>query len=140
VTIKEVPDEDATPKFERLPNTEKPILIAVNKLPDDYKDMLALVPDPDKEEDKEDELTEGDSLVAHINGDIVKAIPEREEEKNPLNQPIQVESNKIAIRAKMPILHNLAPGAKMNERKPFEELVPEEYREYRSVFEKTASK
>ena len=35
VTMKEVPDEDATPKFERLPDTEKSILIAVNELPDD---------------------------------------------------------------------------------------------------------
>jgi len=76
VTIEEVPDEDATPEFERLPDTEKSILIAVNELPDDYEDMPVLVPDPDEEEDKEDELTEGDLLITHINGDTAKAIPE----------------------------------------------------------------
>jgi len=139
VIIEEVPDEGATPKFERLPNTERSILIAVNKLPDDYEDMLALVPDPDKEEDKEDELTEGDLLVAHINGDMAKAIPEQEEEKNPLNQAIQVENNEITIRAKTSISQSLAHRTETNEKKPFKELVPEEYREYRSVFKKTAS-
>jgi len=130
VTVEEVPNEDATPKFERLPDTEKSILIAVNKLPDDYEDMPALVPDPDKEENKEDELTEGDLLIAHINGDTVKAIPEREEEKNPLNQPIQVENDEIAIRAKTSISQSLAHGTEVDEKKSFEELVPEEYREY----------
>jgi len=139
VMIEEVPDEDATPKFKRLPNTEKSILIAVNELPDDYEDMPALVPDPDEEEDEEDELTEGDLLVNHISGDTVKAIPEQEEERNPLNQPIQVESDEITIRAKMSISQSLAHEAETNEKKPFEELVPEEYREYWSVFKKIAS-
>ena len=46
VMIEEVPNEDATPRFERLPDTERSVLIAVNELPDDYKDMPALVPDP----------------------------------------------------------------------------------------------
>jgi len=50
ITVEEVPDEDATPKFERLPDSERSILIAVNKLPDDYDDMPALVPDPDEED------------------------------------------------------------------------------------------
>ena len=122
-----------------MPNTEKSILIAVNELPDDYKDMPVLVLDPDDEEDEEDDLTEGDLLVAHINGDTVKAIPEQEEEKNPLNQPIQVENDEITIRAKTSILQSLAHEAETNEKKAFEELVPEEYREYQSVFEKTAS-
>jgi len=140
VTIEEVPDEDATPEFERLPDTEKSILIAVNELPDDYEDMLALVPDPDEEEDEEDELTEGDLLVAHINGDTAKAIPEQEEEKNPLIQPIQVENDEITIRAKTSISQSLAHIAKTDEKKSFGELVPKEYREYRSVFKKTASK
>jgi len=140
VMIEEVPDKDATPKFERLPNTEKSILIAVSKLPDDYEDMPALVPDPDEEEDKEDELTEGDLLITHINGDTAKAIPEQEEEKNPLNQLIQVENDKIAIRAKTSISQSLAHGAEMDKKKPFKELIPKEYRKYRSVFEKTASK
>jgi len=139
VTIEEVPDEDTTPKFERLPNTERSILIAVNELPDNYKDMPVLVPDPDKEEDEEDELTEGELLITHINGDMTKAIPEQEEERNPLNQPIQVENNEIAIRAKTSISQSLAHGTKVDEKKSFEELVLEEYREYRSVFEKTAS-
>jgi len=129
VTIEEVPDEDATPKFERLLDTEKSILIAVNKLPDNYKDMPALVLDPDEEEDEEDELTEGDLLVAHISGDTVKAIPEQGEEKNPLNQPIQVENDKITIRAKTSISQSLAHKAKTNKKKSFGELVPEEYRE-----------
>jgi len=129
VTIEEVPDEDATPKFERLPDTEKPILIAVNELPDDYEDMLALVPDPD-EEDKEDELTEGDLLIAHISGDTAKAIPEQEEEKNPLSQPVQVENNEIVIRAKTSVSQNLAHRAEIIEKRSFEELVPKEYREY----------
>jgi len=101
--------------------------------------MPVLVLDPDDEEDEEDDLTEGDLLVAHINGDTVKAIPEQEEEKNPLNQPIQVENDEITIRAKTSILQSLAHEAETNEKKAFEELVPEEYREYQSVFEKTAS-
>jgi len=138
VTIEEVPNEDATPKFERLPNTERSILIAVNELPDDYEDMPALVLDPD-EEDEEDDLTEGDLLVTHISGDTAKAIPEQEEEKNPLNQPIQVENDEIAIRAKTSISQGLTHGAEIIEKRSFEELVPEEYREYRSVFEKTTS-
>jgi len=137
VMIEEVPDKDATPKFERFPNTEKSILIAVNELPDDYEDMLALVLDPDEEE--EDDLTEGDLLVAHFKGDMVKAIPEQEEEKNPVNQPIQVENDEITIRAKTSISQSLAHEAETIENRSFEELVPKEYREYQSVFEKTAS-
>jgi len=129
VTIEEVPDEDATPKIERLPDTERSILIAVNELPDDYEDMLALVPDPD-EEDEEDDLTEGDLLIAHINGDTAKAIPEQEEEKDPLSQPIQVENNEIAIRAKMSVSQRLAHETEITEKRSFEELVPEEYREF----------
>ena len=117
----------------------KSILIAVNELPDDYEDMLALVPDPNEEEDEEVELTEGDLLVTHINGDMAKAIPEQEEEKNPLNQPVQVENDKITIGAKTSISQSLAHRAKTKEKKPFEELVPKGYREYQSVFNKTAS-
>jgi len=128
--IEEVPDEDATPKFERLPDTERSILIAVNELPDNYEDMPALVPDPNEEQDEEDDLTEGDLLVAHINGDTMKAIPEQEEERNPLSQPIQVENNEITIRAKTSISQSLAHEAEIIERRSFEELVPEEYREY----------
>jgi len=128
--MEEVPDKDTTPKIERLPDTERSILIAVNELPDDYEDMPALVPDSDEEEDKEDDLTEGDLLVAHINGDMAKAIPEQEEERNPLSQPIQVENNEITIRAKTSISQSLAHEAKIIEKKSFEELVPEEYRKY----------
>jgi len=90
--------------------------------------MPALVPDPDEEE--EDDLTEGDLLIAHINGDTAKAIPEQEEEKNPLNQPIQVENDEIAIRAKTSISQSLAHEAETIKKRSFEELVPEEYREY----------
>jgi len=139
VTIEEIPDEDATPKFKRLPDTERSVLIAVNELPDDYEDMPALVPDPDEEENEEEDLIEGDLLITHINGNTAKAIPEQEEEKNPLNQPIWVESNKIAIRAKTSISQSLAHEAETIKKRSFEELVPKEYREYQSVFEKTAS-
>ena len=139
VTIEEVPNEDATPKFERLPDTERSILIAVSELPDNYEDMPALVPDPDEEEDEEDHLTEGDLLVTHINGDTAKAIPEQEEERNPLSQPIQVENDEITIRAKASISQSLVHEAETVKEQSFGELVPEEYREYRPVFEKTAS-
>jgi len=134
VTIEEIPDEDATPKFKRLPDTERSVLIAVNELPDNYEDMPALVLDPNEEENEE-----GDLLIAHINGNTAKAIPEQEEEKNPLNQPIWVESNKITIRAKTSISQSLAHEAETIEKRSFEELVPKEYREYQSVFKKTAS-
>jgi len=60
----------------------------------------------------------------------VKAIPEQEEEKNSLSQPIQVENNEIVIRAKTSISQSLAHEAEVIEKKSFEELVPEEYREY----------
>jgi len=123
-----------------LPDTERSILIAVNELPDDYEDMPALVLDPNEEEDEEDDLTEGDLLIAHINGDTAKAIPEQKDEKNPLSQPVQVENNEIVIRAKTSISQSLAHEAKTIEKRSFEELVPKEYREYQSVFEKTASK
>jgi len=43
-------------KFERLTDNKEAILIAMNELPDQYKDMPALV--LDNEDDKE-ELTEG---------------------------------------------------------------------------------
>jgi len=61
------------------------------------------------------------------------------EEKEPLNQPVQVDNGKILIRAKTSISQSLAHEMETKEKKPFEKLVPKEYHEYQSVFEKTAS-
>ena len=111
VSIEEVPDEEA-------------IHIAVNKLPDQYKDMLALVPDT---KDNEEETIEGYLLIAYLQGESMKPEPE---EKEPLNQPVQVDNGEISIRAKTSISQSLAHEAKMNEKKPFESLVLKEYHKY----------
>jgi len=105
----------------------------VNELPDQYKDMLALVPDT---EDNEEEMIEGDLLIAYIQGESMKPEPE---EKEPLNQPVQVDNGEISIRAKTSISQSLAHKVKTNEKRPFESLVLKEYHKYRSVFRKTAS-
>ena len=63
ISIEEIPDEDAAPKFERLSDDEEAILITINELPDQYKDMPALVSD---NEDDEEEMTEGDLLIAYL--------------------------------------------------------------------------
>jgi len=63
----------------------------VNELPNQYEDMPALVPDNKDEE----ELTEGDLLIAYLQGESMKPKPEEKEE--PLNQPIQVDNAKISI-------------------------------------------
>ena len=55
VTIEEVLDEDATPRYERLPKGEKSLLIEVEQLPNAHEDMPALVPD---EEDSDEEFKE----------------------------------------------------------------------------------
>jgi len=122
VSIEEIPDEET-------------VHIAVNKLPDQYEDMPALVPDTEDEEEEE-ETIEGDLLIAYLQGESMK--PELEE-KEPLNQPIQVDNGEISIRAKTSISQSLVHGTETKERRPFEDLVPKEYHEYRSVFEKTAS-
>jgi len=120
ISIEETPDKEATH-------------ITINKLPDQYKDMPALV--PDTEDDKEERI-EGDLLIAYLQGESMK--PELEE-KEPLNQPVQVDNSKILIRAKTSISQSLAHEAETNEKRSFKDLIPEEYHEYQSVFEKTAS-
>jgi hypothetical protein len=132
ISIEEIPDEDATPKFERLSSDEESILIAVNELPDEYEEMPALV--LDTEDDEEDE-TEGDLVSAYLQGETIETTPEQ---KEPFNQAIQIDSD-IAIRAKMSISQSLARKAETGEKKSFEELVPKEYHEFQSVFEKKTS-
>jgi len=114
-------------------SNEEAIHITVDELPDQYEDMPVLVPDT---EDDEEETIEGDLLIAYLQGESMKHKPE---EKEPLNQPIQVDSGKILIRAKTSISQSLAHKAEINKKKSFEDLIPKEYHEYRSVFEKTAS-
>ena len=114
VSIEEIPDEEA-------------VHIAVNKLPDQYEDMPALVPDTKDDEEEEEETIEGDLLIAYLQGESMKQEPE---EREPLNQPIQVDNGEILIRAKTSISQSLVHGAETKERKPFESLVPKEYHEY----------
>jgi len=123
VSIEEIPDEED-------------IHITVNELPDQYKDMPALVPDTEDDEEEEEETIEGDLLIAYLQEESMKPEPE---EKEPLNQPVQVDNGEISIRVKTSISQSLVHGTEMKERKPFESLVLKEYHRYRSVFEKTAS-
>ena len=95
--------------------------------------MLALVPDT---EDDEEETIEGDLLIAYLQEESMKPKPE---EKEPLNQPIQVDNSKILIRAKTSISQSLAHEVEVNEKRSFEDLIPREYHKYWSVFDKTAS-
>jgi len=125
ISIEEIPNEDTTPKFERLSDDEEAILITVDELPDQYKNMPALVPD---NEDNKEELTEGDLLIAYLKGESMK--PEPEEKEEPLNQPIQVDNTEILIRAKTSISQSLAHEAETDKKKSFEDLVPKEYHEY----------
>jgi len=122
ISMEEIPDKDATPKFERLSHDEEAILIAVNELPDQYKEMPALVPD---NKDDEEELTEGDLLIAYLQEESMKPKPEEKEE--PLNQHIQVDNPGISIRAKTSISQSIAHEAETNEKKSFEDLVPKEH-------------
>ena len=113
----------STISIEKTPDKEA-VHTMVDKLPDQYEDMLALVPDT---EDDEEETIEGDLLIAYLQGESMK--PESEK-KEPLNQPIQVDNGKISIRAKTSISQSLAHEAGMNEKKSFEALIPEEYHKY----------
>ena len=88
ISIEETPSEEA-------------IHITVDELPNQYEDMPALVPDT---KDDEEETIEGDPLIAYLQGESMKPKPE---EKEPLNQPIQVDSGEISIRAKTSISQNL---------------------------------
>jgi len=106
----------------------------MDELPDQYEDMLALV--PDTKDDKE-ETIEGDLLIAYLQGESMKPKPEEKEE--PLNQPNQVDNGKISIRAKTSLSQSLVHEAEINKKRSFEDLIPKEYHEYQSVFKKTAS-
>jgi len=86
--------------------------------------MLALVPDT---EDDEEETIEGDLLIAYLQEESMKPKPE---EKEPLNQPIQVDNSKILIRAKTSISQSLAHEVEVNEKRSFEDLIPREYHKY----------
>jgi len=121
--------------IEEIPN-EEAVHIAVNELPNQYEDMLALVPDTEDNEEEEEEMIEGDLLIAYLQGESMKPEPE---EKEPLNQPVQVDNSEILIRAKTSISQSLAHEAETDEKKPFKDLVLKEYHKYRSVFKKTAS-
>jgi len=112
----------STISIEETPNEEA---ITMDELPDQYEDMLALVPDT---EDDEEETIEGDLLIAYVQGETMKPEPEKKEE--PLNQPIQVDNGKILIRAKTSISQSLAHEAEMNEKRSFEDLIPKEYHKY----------
>jgi len=114
LSIEEIPDEEA-------------IHIAVNKLPDQYEDMPALVPDTEDDEEEEEEMIEGDLLITYLQGESMKPEPE---EKEPLNQPVQVDNGEISIRAKTSISQSLVHGAETKEKRPFESLVLKEYHEY----------
>ena len=116
--IKEISDKEA-------------IFINVTELPDEYEDMPPLVPDTEDDEEE----SEGDLVTAYLQGETIKPKPEKEE---PLNQPIQIDSD-IMIRAKTSISQSLAHKEEPKTEKTFEELVPEEYHQFRSVFKKKAS-
>ena len=114
ITIEEIEDEDTAPRYPRLPDTKKSILITVADLPDDYENMS-----PMTTKTEEDDDVENDFLIKQL----------REE---PLPE-------QVAIKAKTSISQSLAHEAETGETKTFEDLVPKEYHEFRSVFEKTAS-
>ena len=116
VAIEEIPDEDATSKYERLPEGEKSLLIEVEQLPNAYEDMPTLVPD---EEDTDEEF-EAELLIECL------------QENDTLTPD-------ILIRAKTSISQSLAHEHEAKEEKTFEDLVPKEYHNFRSIFEKKAS-
>ena len=104
VTIEEIPDKDATPRYERLPEGEKSLLIEVEQLPNAYEDMPTLVPD---EEDSDEEFEE-ELLIECL------------QENNTL-------TSDVLIRAKTSISQSLAHEHEAKEEKTFEDLVPKEY-------------
>jgi hypothetical protein len=81
ISMVEIPNEDATPKFERLSNDEEAILIAVNELPDEYEEMPALVSDTEDDEENE---TEGDLVSTYLQGEMIEPIS-KQEQKESLN-------------------------------------------------------
>ena len=116
VTIEEVPDEDATPRYERLPEGERSLLIEVEQLPNAYEDMPALVPDEeDTDEEFEEEL-------------LIECLQE--------NDTLTPD---VLIRAKTSISQSLAHEHETKEEKTFEDPVPKEYHNFQSIFKKKAS-
>jgi len=113
VSIEEIPDEEA-------------VHITVNELPDQYEDMPALVPDT-KDDEEEEETIEGDLLITYLQEESMKPEPE---EREPLNQPVQIDNSEISIRAKTSISQSLVHGRETKERRPFESLVLKEYHKY----------
>ena len=93
--------------------------------------MLPLVPDTEDDEEE----SEGDLITTYLQGETITPEPEKEE---PLNRPIQIDSD-IAIRAKTSISQSLAHKEESKTGKTFEELIPKEYHQFRSVFAKKAS-
>ena len=114
VTIEEVTDKDATPKYERLPEGEKSLLIEIEQLPNAYEDMPALIPD---EEDSDEEFEE-ELLIECL-------------QKNTLTSDVLIKTS---------ISQSLAHEHEAKEEKTFEDLVPKEYHKFRSIFKKKASK
>jgi len=116
----------STVSIEEIPN-EEAVHIAVNEFPNQYKDMPVLVPDTEDDEEEEEETIEGDLLIAYLQGESMKPEPE---EKEPLNQPVQVDNSEISIRAKTSISQSLVHEVETNEKKPFKSLVLKEYHKY----------
>jgi hypothetical protein len=52
---KKTHNKDATPRYPRLLDTVRSILIAVNELPNDYEDIPALVPDSEDNNNADNE-------------------------------------------------------------------------------------
>ena len=84
--------------------------------------MPPLVPDTEDDEDE----SEGDLVIAYLHRETISPRPEKEE---PLNQPIQIDSD-IRIRAKTLISQSLAHKEESTLEKTFEELVPREYHQF----------
>jgi len=65
--------KEPTVSIEETPN-EEAVHVTMDELPNQYKDMPALVPDT---EDDEEETIEGDLLIAYLQGESMKQEPER---------------------------------------------------------------
>ena len=115
--LRNIPERKKTSIKER--SNEEAIFINVTKLPDEYEDMPPLVPDTEDDEEE----SEGDLVIAYLQEETIT--PEHEKEE-PLNQPIQINSD-IAIRAKTSISQSLAHKEEPKTEKTFKELVPKEY-------------
>ena len=108
VIIEEVPNKDATPRYERLPEGEKSLLIKVEQLANADEDMPALI--PDKEDSDEEEFKE-ELLIECL-------------------QENDTLTSDVLIRAKTSISQSLAHEHAAKEEKTFKDLVPEEYHNF----------